>query len=111
MDLDSLSPWLVGIVKAPISCLAFPKSLDNGRLPKDYNIMQKERVFRNTGCHPHILHDQILADVDDATHKKLQSVLAGSLRSADPPTLPTSIKLCCQGGRQRAKAAERFLKS
>ncbi|KAH8759494.1 hypothetical protein F5883DRAFT_145286 [Diaporthe sp. PMI_573] len=110
MDLDSLSPWLVGVVKAPISCLAFPKSLNNGRLPKEYNIMQKERLFRNIGCHPHILRNQILADIDHATYKKLQSVLAGSLSSPDPPTtLPISIKLRCQGGQQRAKAAERVL--
>ncbi|KAH8749528.1 hypothetical protein F5883DRAFT_435712, partial [Diaporthe sp. PMI_573] len=71
--------------------------------------MQKERLFRNIGCHPHILRNQILADIDHATYKKLQSVLAGSLRSADPPTLPTSIKLRCRSGRQRAKAAERVL--
>jgi hypothetical protein len=51
MDLGLLSPWLIGVVKAPISCLAFPKSLNDDRLPKEYNIMQKERLFRNIGCH------------------------------------------------------------
>jgi dsRNA-specific ribonuclease len=80
MDLDSLSPWLVGVVKAPISCLAFPKSLNNGRLPKEYNIMQKERLdigSERFGCKVFVGEKEVV-DVGGALFKEEARVKAAT---------------------------------
>lgn len=113
MDSDSIDQWLVGIVRAPISCLYFPP---NGVLPRlivQRNRNQKERLFRSAAlCKPHIYENQILVEVDSETRRQILTALRLSSDQLKDPTsvkhLPPNFQLRCTDGRQRVDAARRL---
>lgn len=111
MALDSLDRWFFGTVRAPLSCLTFPRS-SAARLASRQNVEQKIRLFREPLCAPHVYDNQIIIAINDATRKKILSVLQVSQDQLRDPRLVFSLnsdfKFLCQDGRSRIEAARRL---
>ncbi|KAH8763825.1 hypothetical protein F5883DRAFT_422681, partial [Diaporthe sp. PMI_573] len=105
----SIEPWLVGIVKAPITCLVFPP-IGLPRLASEDNLGRKRRLFKKNLCSPHIVENHIRVDINKETLKKILTILQVSSEQLESPhliqRLPPDVKLDCKDGRHRAKAAE-----
>lgn len=113
MTLDSLNRWLFAVVRAPLSCLTFPRS-SGARLASQLNVEHKARLFKNKEplCAPHVFENQIIIAIDNATRKKILSVLQVSPDQLRNPRLVFSLssdfKFYCQDGRSRIEAARRL---
>lgn len=110
--MEAIEPWLVGVVRAPISCLVFPSPCQSTRLYNERSTAKKETLFEYKLCEPNLVGNQILAEIDRATLKIILTKLqtnCESLRGSDVPypLLPPGIKLKCQDGRSRIEAIRR----
>lgn len=108
--MESIEPWLVGVFRAPISCLSFSAVQSGPRLANPSNLKQKVRIFKNTElCNPYVTENQILIQIDSATRKDI--LLRLKPPSKEPrdrnaiQDLPRGFQFRCKDGRHRIEAA------
>lgn len=109
MNEDSIDAWYWKTVRAPISCLTFPRP--TARLARQQNVEQKLRLFKSKArCRPYVHENQLLVEIDDETKKKIASCISDqeSRNPGSVPYLPPCIKLSCQDGQHRVAAARRL---
>lgn len=105
---------LVGIIQVPLSAFIYDPFVGRGRHPT--LVKKLMRVFRRTGCRPHLSENHVQGLVDAKTlsyiNSKLQisgeDLLATINTSGSYPSIMLERRILCMDGQQRTAAAEKM---